>query len=179
MTSTYIEILREDYVYRGRRVSLKKLQLKIDSDIVFREVVEFGEAVAALPIKDNNRIVLIKQFRPAINRWIIEIPAGKLEPNETPEECIKRELVEEIGYRPKTLIKLCSLYLTPGYSNEVLHLYIAKDLEYIGRKPERYELIEVMELNIDDALKLLESQDVIDAKTYLAITLYIVKHRGI
>jgi len=167
-------IVEERNVYSGRRVNLVLRVVEGDGDRFVREVVEFGEAAAALPVDSDGSLILVKQFRAAVGEWILEIPAGKVEKGEDPRECIARELVEEIGYRARKLERLASVYTTPGYSNEVLHIFIATDLEYVGARPERGEFIEVVRVKPLDVISLAE-RNVVDAKTLLAVLLYMMR----
>jgi len=144
-------------------------------DVVFtKDVVRFGQAVAIIPII-GDEVILIKQFRPSLNKWILEVPAGRVEINEALEDTAKRELIEEVGYDAKTLIKLVSIYPAPGYSDEVLHIFLAKDLTYVGSKPEVGELIEVVKVKLDSALDLILSDDVVDAKTLISLLILKLK----
>jgi ADP-ribose pyrophosphatase len=144
-------------------------------DVVFtKDVVRFGQAVAIIPII-GDEVILIKQFRPSLNKWILEVPAGRVEVNEALEDTARRELIEEVGYDAKTLIKLVSIYPAPGYSDEVLHIFLAKDLTYVGSKLEVGELIEVVKVRLDSALDLVLSDDVVDAKTLISLLILKLK----
>ncbi|MEL9998453.1 MAG: NUDIX hydrolase [Sulfolobales archaeon] len=143
--------------------------------VVFtKDVVRFGQAVAIIPII-GDEVILIKQFRPSLNKWILEVPAGRVEINEALEDTARRELIEEVGYDAKTLIKLVSIYPAPGYSDEVLHIFLAKDLTYVGSKLEVGELIEVVKVRLDSALDLVLSDDVVDAKTLISLLILKLK----
>jgi ADP-ribose pyrophosphatase len=143
--------------------------------VVFtKDVVRFGQAVAIIPII-GDEVILIKQFRPSLNKWILEVPAGRVEVNEALEDTARRELIEEVGYDAKTLIKLVSIYPAPGYSDEVLHIFLAKDLTYVGSKLEVGELIEVVKVRLDSALDLVLSDDVVDAKTLISLLILKLK----
>ncbi len=137
-----------------------------------RDIVHFGQAVAALPILDDE-VLLIKQFRAPVNSWVLELPAGKVEAGEALEDAVRRELAEEIGYVPRKVSKMMSVYMAPGYSDEVLHIYLATDLEYVGTRPEPGELIEVVRLKIDEVLETLMNSEVIDVKTLAAVSTYL------
>jgi ADP-ribose pyrophosphatase len=143
--------------------------------VVFtKDVVRFGQAVAIIPII-GDEVILIKQFRPSLNKWVLEVPAGRVEVNEALEDTARRELIEEVGYDAKTLIKLVSIYPAPGYSDEVLHIFLAKDLTYVGSKLEVGELIEVVKVKLDSALDLILSDDVVDAKTLISLLILKLK----
>jgi ADP-ribose pyrophosphatase len=143
--------------------------------VVFtKDVVRFGQAVAIIPII-GDEVILIKQFRPSLDKWVLEVPAGRVEINEALEDTARRELIEEVGYDAKTLIKLVSIYPAPGYSDEVLHIFLAKDLTYVGSKPEVGELIEVIKVRLDSALDLVLSDDAVDAKTLISLLILKLK----
>lgn len=163
------EFIEEYTLCRGKRTELAQRVYRYGSDIVVKDVVKFGQSVAVVPFKDNKTVVLIKQFRPAINRWIIEIPAGRIELGEDPLEAALRELKEEVGYEARYLRKLISIYPSPGYNDELIHIYLAKDLVYVGSRPEKEELIEVFEADLDTALDMILGGDVVDAKTLIAL----------
>ena len=163
------EVLRDEVMFRGRRVSLIKRFVRIKDKVVTREVVSFGEAVAMVPLLPDGSVVLIRQFRSPIKKWIYEIPAGKVEPSEDPLETVRRELVEEIGYEVDSIEHLVSVHTTPGYSDEVLHIFLVKCSKEVGARPEPYELIERVKVPLDRAIELVLSEDVVDAKTLLAL----------
>lgn len=167
-------LIDEVTLCRGKRVELVQRIYRYGEDLLTKDVIKFGQSIAVTPFKDDRNVILIRQFRAAINRWILEIPAGRIEHGESPEQAVLRELKEEIGYEARYIKKLSSIYLSPGYSDEVIHLYIAKDLIYTGAKPEKGELIEVIEVNFDKALDILTKEEVVDAKTL--ISLLIVRH---
>ena len=174
-----IKTLGEETIYHGKRVTLKKLYIEVNGKKTFKEIVDFGEAVAILPIlnehqnPEHTEIILIKQYRPAIGKWIIEIPAGIVERGEKLEETAIRELIEETGYRPGKLEKLASIHPTPGYSNEIIHIFIAKDLQPGKPQPEPYEAIRIEKTTIKQALRLLLERQPADAKTLTALLLYL------
>ncbi len=139
----------------------------------FREYVSHPGAVAALPFLNSSEIVLVKQYRYAAGDFLLEIPAGTIEKGETPEESIKRELQEEINYKPGKLENLGWVYLTPGYSNEKIHLFKATDLEACSKKAEEDENIEVVKIKIEEALLKIHSGEIKDGKTVIAILSHI------
>jgi ADP-ribose pyrophosphatase len=135
------------------------------------ESVKHQGAVAILPFASKNKIVLIRQYRPVIGKYIYEIPAGTLEKGETPSKCAARELTEEIGYNAKKLKRLHIIYPAPGYSTEILHLYTAHDLTYVGDKKEPDELINAEMMSFNKALRLIEKGLIVDAKTLISLLL--------
>lgn len=136
------------------------------------EIVKHPGAVGILAIDDQENILLIRQWRTPIQRILIEIPAGTLEKNELPQECAYRELQEETGFKPLTLIPLGGLYSTPGFSNEYIHLFLAKDLIPSPLQAEDTEGIDLFKISLPDALSKIQSGEISDSKTMAAICLY-------
>lgn len=126
--------------------------------------------VSILPLFTKQKsVVLIKQYRPAINKYIIEVPAGVAEKNEIPEEVAKRELKEETGLLAKSLIQAAKGYVSPGYSTEYMYYYVALDPDIGLASPESTEIIEPIKLKLDEAIKLIERGEIEDSKTILLL----------
>ncbi len=160
-------------VFRGRRFRVLSGEVSLPSGkTVRRDVVDFGESVVILPIL-GDKIVLLRQYRVAVGDWLYELPAGVVEEGEDPSETANRELVEETGYEAGKLVKLFSMYLSPGYSNEFMHAYLATDLNYVGARPEYGEEIRVEVRELEEVLELIKRGGVKDAKTIATILFYI------
>jgi len=142
-----------------------------DGRISTREIVEHSGAVAMVPILDHDRVILIRQFRQAAGEALLEIPAGTLEPQESPEECARRELQEEIGYRCGRLEELFSSFLAPGYSTEMLHTYLALDLTPAKGHADADEFVEPEIIRFQDVPHLIRSGAIKDAKTICGLLL--------
>jgi ADP-ribose pyrophosphatase len=125
--------------------------------------------VAILPLLDDGQVVLIRQYRSALDDFLIEIPAGALEEGEDPRRCAERELQEEAGYRPQTLHALGGFYVAPGFSDEYMHLFVAQDLVPSRLEADADELIEVFNLPLTEALRRVESGQIRDAKTIIGL----------
>lgn len=138
-----------------------------------RELVFHNGGVGLLAITPENKIVLVKQFRKPLEKVILEIPAGKIEDGEgnSPAETGARELEEETGYRADCLEHLTSMYLSPGFSNEMLHIYHAKDLVKVDNPlpQDEDEVLELFELTLAEAKEKMATQEICDAKTIFAI----------
>jgi ADP-ribose pyrophosphatase len=132
---------------------------------VFREVVEHPGAVAVLPLLGGDRLLLLKQYRPAIGKWIYEIPAGTVERGESLLRCARRELEEETGYRAGRMEKLFEMYLAPGYSTEKLHSFLASGLCPTSPHRDWGEEIKVVETTLPRALEMIRTNRIEDAKT--------------
>lgn len=155
--------------YEGIRFSVIRTILSKDNELIEKEFIDFGEAVAIVPFINSNKIILIKQYRAALDKWIYEIPAGKIERGEDIYSAAARELVEETGYEPGSLEKILSIYTAPGYSNEVIHILVARDLVFVGARPEAGEFISTEIIDLEEAIKKIFSQEVIDAKTLIGL----------
>ena len=158
--------LKTTEIFHGRILNLRVDEVQLQNGHTStREIVEHPGAVAILPLLENGDVLLVKQYRKPIEEFLLEVPAGKLEPNEEPLECAKRELEEETGYRAKKWKYLGYIYTTPGFSNEKIHLYLAKDLEQTFQNTDEDEFIEVIRLSEKEALDLIREGEIVDSKT--------------
>lgn len=164
--------IEQKTLLKGLRFNVLRKKISIDEKIVERDVVEFPDSVVILPVLKTDKIILIKQYRPAINDYIYEVPAGIVEPSEPVKEAAVRELIEETGYEPKELIDVGNYFPTPGYSTEKMHFFIARDLEYVGMKPEPYEVIKPVVVSLVDALEMIKNNQIQDLKTVALILYY-------
>lgn len=164
--------IRSETIYEGKVFNVRRDLVKIDDKTIVKEVVEHPGASAILPILEDGRILLIKQYRHPIGEVIFEIPAGTLERDEDPEKCAIRELKEETGYAAGKISYLTTLYLAPGYSSERLHIYLAKNLRKGEQRLEEDEEIDVIKMRLEDAVEAIKSGKIKDAKTIAAILLY-------
>ncbi len=165
-------------IFRGRRVKLYvEEHLLPNGNKALREIIRFPNSVVILPLITFDKIVLLYQYRPAIRRWIYELPAGIIEEGEDPAETASRELIEETGYKAGILKQVFTMYLAPGYSTEYMYAFIAYDLKEVGAKPEPYEVIKRRIINIDNALAMIINHEIVDAKT-IALILYYAFNRN-
>ena len=134
--------------------------------------INHNPTVAIVAINDKNELILIKQYRTAVKKNLLEIPAGSLNNlEEAPAVCAQRELAEETGFQAKTLIKLFEGYLLPGYCNEYMYFFLAKDLFSAPLTPDEDEFIETIPTTFSQVQELLKNGEIIDAKTVLGILL--------
>ena len=162
--------LEKRTVYRGRIVSLRDDRVMLpDGREARREVVEHSGGVAVVALTDTFDVLTIRQFRYPVTEVIREIPAGKLEPGEDPAACGLRELREETGYTCARFEPLGVIYPSPGVYGEKLHLFLARDLTYIGQKLDDGEFLTVEPLQLDILFHDIISNKIKDAKTIIGI----------
>lgn len=149
-------------------VDLDKAELP-NGQIAAREVVVHPGGVAVLPLNDDDTVTVVKQYRYPFARVLTEIPAGKLDPGEEPRTGALRELKEEIGARTEELVELGVMYPSPGFCQEVLHLYLARNLAYGDCCPDEDEFLEVVRVTFDDLAAQVMSGEIKDGKTMAAV----------
>ncbi|MBI2842366.1 MAG: NUDIX hydrolase [Armatimonadetes bacterium] len=153
-------------VFEGRIVNLRVDIVELpDGRQTTREVVEHKGAVAVVPLLDHAKVVMVKQYRQPTGQVLIEIPAGTLDKGEDAEACARRELIEETGYSAGKMTKMFSTYLSPGYSDEMLHTFLAEDLTPMQAERDEDEFIEVVVLDLDEAAQMIRRGEIKDAKT--------------
>ena len=156
-------------LYEGPIIRLRVGEVEIDDGSHHgREVVDHNGGVAVVPFL-GDRVILVRQFRIAIEEDILELPAGRLEGDEDVEYRVRQELEEEVGYRPGRLVHVSSCYCSPGFTNELDHIYLAFDLTPCERRPEPDENIELVELTLDEVRSMLDKHEFIDAKTIIGL----------
>lgn len=157
-------------IFKGKVIELvvKDVQLP-DGNTSKREVVYHPGAVAVIAVTEEKKIVLVNQFRKALEKTIVEIPAGKLEKGEEPLDCAKRELEEETGYKSEELTFVTSFYTSPGFADEIIHVFYTDALLKGETNPDSDEFIDVVEVTLEEAEKLMLEQRIHDAKTVFAI----------
>ena len=161
--------IRQEEIYKGKIFSLWGGEVALDNGrATVREYIRHTGGVGIVPVIDGN-VILIQQFRISIGRELIELPAGRLEPEEEPMSCAARELEEEIGYRAKTLIPLASYFSSVGFSNERMYLFLALDLEKTERRPEADERIRALVISLQEAREKLANQEFEDSKTIIGL----------
>lgn len=170
------KVVSSNEIFNGRilKVKLDKVLLP-NGKISSREVVLHPGAVAILPILPNGDIVFVKQYRYPIDSIIYELPAGKLELNEKPLKCAIRELSEETGYDTNDLEFLTTIVTTPGFSNENIYLYLAKNLIKSTQHLDEDEFIDVEVLSVSKVKQMILEGNIFDSKTLSALLVYLLK----
>lgn len=135
----------------------------------YREIVKHPGAVAVLAINDKGNVVLVEQYRRAVDKILFEIPAGKLEKSENIDIAAKRELEEETGYKARKFTYLGKIYTAPGFTDEVIHIYKAEELYKGEVNRDEDEFINVIEMSIEDIKKAIKEGNILDSKTISSI----------
>lgn len=162
--------MKSEKVYEGKILNLRIDTVELpNKKYSKREIIEHSGGVAIVPISKDNKIILIKQYRKAVEGFLYEIPAGISELNEEPRETASRELIEEIGYRPKKLTYLSEFYTSPGYTNEKIQLFLGEDLIEENSETATDEIIEVVEFSLEDVFTMIKRNEIIDGKTIIGI----------
>ncbi|MGC5324461.1 NUDIX domain-containing protein [Brevibacillus sp. SYSU BS000544] len=166
----YEKTISSEQIYDGKIIKLKVDTVQLpNGHTAKREIVTHQGAVAVLPLTSDGKMIAVRQFRKPLEKTIVEIPAGKLEIGEEPIVCAVRELEEETGFKARQLEHHSSFYTSPGFANELLHLYIATDLYEGVYHPDEDEFVETVHLTLEEAKALLAQGEICDAKTVLAI----------
>lgn len=162
--------MKSEKIYEGRVLSLRLDTVELpDQKYTKREIVDHPGAVAIIPITEDNKVILVKQFRKAVEESLLEIPAGKLEIGEDPVGCALRELKEETGFACEKIQFLIEFYTSPGFSNEKMHLFLATGLSEGVAEPENDEYIEVVTIDFDELLSMIYNGKITDSKTIIGM----------
>ncbi len=155
--------------YKGKILNLRIDTVESVNGESTREIVEHSGGAVVLPLLPNKNVVMIRQFRKPLERDVLEIPAGKIEQGESPEETAFRELQEETGYMANNMTLLTKMYPSVGYSEELLYIYLATDLEPGETDFDENEDIDTYSYHIDDLYEMVMEGKIQDAKTQVAI----------
>lgn len=157
-------------IYKGRVVNLNVETVTLpNGSTVELEIIHHPGAAAVVPMKDDHTVVLIRQYRHAVGGFILEIPAGKLHPGENPLDCAARELEEEIGYKASSFELLTSFLTTPGFTDEVIHIYRGTGLVKGRQNLGHDEVLEVVEMPLAEAVKDIHKGTIRDGKTIVGL----------
>jgi ADP-ribose pyrophosphatase len=166
------ELLHSETTYRGRAFSVRCDDLLTpDGKTVKYDILEHVGSVIILPVDANDQIYFVRQYRHAAQVDLLELPAGTLEPGEAPSLAAAREVREETGMASADLREIGSFYLAPGYSTELMHVFLARELTDNPLAPDADEYLSVEKMPVSTALHLAESGQMQDAKTLAALLL--------
>jgi len=166
-------------IYHGRGVILRVDTVeKTSGNKTTREVVEHSDCIAVVVLDDQDNVLLVRQFRYAVGKFLLEIPAGGIDPGEEPVECVRRELQEEIGYFPRKIERLGGFYSIPGYGTEYLYCFLASNLVPSRLIAEDTEGIEVVTVPPEQIPQLIASGEIYDAKSIAALLTFLFVKQG-
>jgi len=166
--------LATQQIYQGRAVNIRVDTVeKTSGRKTTREVVEHSDCIAVVALDEQDNVLLVRQFRHPVGRFLLEIPAGGIDPGEEPIDSVRRELQEEIGYFPQKIDKLGGFYATPGYGTEYLYCFLATDLVPARLVAEDTEDIELVRVSLDEIPRLIASGAICDAKSIAALLMFL------
>ncbi len=163
--------VKSETIYDGVLLHVRRDTVKLpNGNEAKREWIKHPGASSVIPIFPDGQIILVKQYRYPIEKITLEVPAGKLDsPDEDPLECAIRELSEETGYTSGNIYKLTTIATTVGFSNEMIHLYAAEDLQEGKQHTDEDEFINVIKVPLSEAMRMVEDGRIIDAKSIISI----------
>ena len=166
--------LSSQLIYEGRAVKLRVDIVETpDGRETTREIVEHSDCIAVIAIDADDNVLLVKQFRKPVEKELLEIPAGGIDPGEDPPQCVRREMREETGYLPQNLERLGGFYAAPGYCTEYLHLYLATDLTPSQLYAEDTESISLVRVSVSQIPGLINSGSICDAKSIAGLLTFL------
>lgn len=164
------KIVDRQPIYSGRVVKLDLVNVMLpDGQASQREIITHPGAVAIVALDEAQNVLMVRQFRLAAGRVMLEIPAGTLEPNEAPLICAERELQEETGYKPHKLEPIGGIFVAPGYTTEYIHLFRASQLTASRLDMDSDEFIEVVKMPFSKALDMVDKGEIQDAKSIVGL----------
>ena len=165
------EVLGGEEIYRGRVIDVALDTVREGEKTYVRECVQHPGGASVVAVFDDRTVALVRQYRHPARRYLLELPAGRLEEGERPEDCAARELIEEVGYSAGRLEHLSEFYPTPGFCSERLWVFLATGLTQGKQQLEDDELVEVVRLPLQRALSMIASGEIEDAKTIIGLML--------
>jgi ADP-ribose pyrophosphatase len=163
-------LLERRSIFEGRVVNLSLDRVRLPNGRVCElEMIRHPGAAAVVPLDEQRRVLLVRQFRYAAGGWLLEVPAGKLDAGEPPETCAAREVEEETGYRPRELSPMGWIWTTPGFTDERIWLYLARDLEPSRQELQTDEVLTVERLPLDEAVEMAATGEIRDGKSVCAL----------
>lgn len=168
----HYKLISTEVIFRGRAFTTRLDQLQLPDDRIVRlDVVEHVPAVTLVPVDEHGQVWFVRQYRHPAGEELLELPAGTMETGETPEMCAMREIREEIGMAAGSLDKIGEFFLAPGYSTELMHAYLARDLHPDPLPGDQDEFLSIEKFPFDQVEVMLHAGEIRDAKTIAALCL--------
>jgi ADP-ribose pyrophosphatase len=165
------EIISTETIYEGRIFDLQIAEIREDGSEYKREIVAHHGSAVIVPVFPDNTIALVRQYRHAAQKYLLEIPAGTLEENENPETGARREVEEEIGVRAGKIEKLIEFYVSPGFLTEKMHVFLATDLQTSKQNLDEDEFLSIEKFSFPQIFEMIRNGEIEDAKTMVGIIL--------
>lgn len=163
----------EREIYNGRIVRLRLTSVRLaDGSTRMREIVEHAPGAAVVAVDAQGQVLLVRQHRPAVAGRLLELPAGLVDPGEQPIDCARRELAEETGFTADRLEPLVRFYTSPGFCDELIHIFAATDLRQVAVGTDEEEEIELVRMSLEEAINQVLSGELSDAKTVAGLLAY-------
>jgi len=167
------EVVDTKRIFSGRMIGVRVDQVRMnDGAIHTREIVEYGLAVVLVPLDASGDLLMVRQYRHPARKWLLELPAGGVEPDEPLYEAAQRELREETGHRGR-LTRIGGMYLAPGYSEEYQHIFLAEDLVEDALDADEDEDLTLERVPLEQALRFIDDGTICDAKSIAALMMYL------
>ena len=163
------EIISTEIIYKGRVFDVSKVKIREGESEYTREIISHHGSAVIVPVFADNTIALVKQYRQAAQKYLLESPAGTLEANELPEVGAKREVEEEIGVVAGKIVKLTEFYVSPGFLTEKMHVFLATDLQESEQNLDEDEFLSIEKLTFPQAFEMIKNGDIEDAKTICSL----------
>jgi ADP-ribose pyrophosphatase len=165
------EVVAKEEIYKGKVIDVT-LETICEGDHTYkREIVNHPGSAVIVPVFDDGTVALVKQYRHPARKYLYEVVAGTLNKGEDPLEGAARELEEELGHVAGKIEKLCEFYISPGFLSEKMYVYLASDLKKTEQRLEDDEVIEIFRVTFDEALRMIEADEIEDAKTITGLLL--------
>lgn len=165
------EITNSETIYKGKVFDIRVDDIR-EGDVEYkRDVIVHGGSAVILPVFDDGTVALVRQYRHAAGKYLLELAAGTLENGEDPRTGAIRELEEEIGVTAESIEQLCEFYVSPGFLTEKMHVFVATGLTEVGQKLEDDELLTIERYGFPALLEMIENGQIEDAKTIVGVTL--------
>lgn len=173
-TSMSFEILEKQVLYSGKKIRLELHHIRSEQDGSrhVREICVHPGAVVILPLLDDKTVLMIRNYRYTVGEYLLELPAGTLEPQEDPINCAGRELLEETGYLADRLRYIASIYASPGILTEKMHIFVATGLNAQQAEPDEGEQIELQPMGLEDCIEAIRTGQIVDSKTIATLLMY-------
>jgi ADP-ribose pyrophosphatase len=165
------EIIANKNIYDGKIFNLSLATVRENDVIYQREIISHHGSAVIVPVFQDMTVALVKQYRHPAQKYLLELPAGSLNKNESPEIGAIRELEEEIGVTAKNIEKLTEFYVSPGFLSEKMYVFLATDLTDVGQKLEEDEMLEIERFSFSEIYKMITNSEFEDAKTMIGLIL--------